>query len=70
MNTVKVLKFLATNVFLVYLSVLFYENFIWIGRAFSAGDAMEATNLSFVIMFIVILNSIDFVTEILDEEKS
>ena len=66
MNIIKVFKFLTINVFLIYLSILFYGNFIWVGRAFFAGDAMEATNLSFIIMFIVILNAIDFATEILE----
>ena len=66
MNIIKMFKFLTTNVFLIYLSILFYGNFIWVGRAFSPSDAMEATNLSFIIMFIVILNAIDFVSEILE----
>ena len=70
MKIIKILKFLTINAFLIYLSILFYGNFIWVGIAFYPGDAMEATNLSFVIMFIVILNTVDFVSEILGSKNN
>ena len=66
MKTIKLFKFLTINAFLIYLSMLFYENFIWVGRAFHHTDAMEATNLSYVMIFIVVLNTVDFVSEILE----
>ena len=67
MNIIKVFKFLTINVFLLYIVTLLYDSYIWVSSTmvFYSQDTIEGNKFVVVIVFIVILNTIDFAGEII-----
>ena len=67
MKGTKLLRFLTINVFLLYIVTLLYDSYIWVSSTmvFYSQDTIEGDKFVVVIVFIVILNTIDFVGEII-----
>jgi len=67
MKGTKLLRFLTINVFLLYIVTFLYDSYIWVSSTmvFHPQHTIEGGKFVVFIVFIVILNTIDFVGKII-----